>query len=151
MSTPIIPHGRHVRLAMPFTMLLLALAVSLAPAAGWGQDRGESRNTWFRVSWQPGVLPSTIEGTVDNTSPFRAIDVRLQVEGVDGANQRTGERLVWASNDIAPGGRTSYFAQIIPGAVHYRVTVVSFELVSEDGVSANDEAAATSEPAPPAP
>ena len=142
--------SRHPRLVTRFTMLLLALVVSFAPAAGWGQDRGESRNNWFRVSWQPGVLPSTIEGDVDNTSPFRAIDVRLQIEGVDGANHRTGERLVWASDDIAPGGRTSYFAEAIPGAVHYRVTVVSFELVSEDGVVADDEAA-TSAPAPPAP
>jgi hypothetical protein len=141
----------HPRLVRRFAMLVLVLVVSLAPAAGWAQDRGESRNNWFRVSWQPGVLPSTIEGSVYNASPFRAIDVRLQVEGVDGANHPTGERLVWAGDDIAPGGQTSYFAESIPGAVHYRVTVVSFQLVAEDGGVANDEAAATSELAPPAP
>jgi hypothetical protein len=48
------------------------------------------------VSWQPGVLPSTIEGHVANTSPFRAIDVRLRIEGLDATDQRMGERLVWA-------------------------------------------------------
>jgi hypothetical protein len=34
------------------------------------------------------------------------------------------------SDDIAPGGTTSYFSESIPGAVVYRVSVVSFELVS---------------------
>jgi hypothetical protein len=73
-------------------------------------------------------------GTSDNTSPFLAIDVRLQIEGVDAANHHMGERLVWANDDIAPGGTTSYFAETIPGAVDYRVTVVSFELIAEGSV-----------------
>jgi hypothetical protein len=57
------------------------------------------------------VLPSTIEARVDDTSPFRAIDLRLQIEGVDAANHGMGERLVWANDEIAPGGTTSYFAE----------------------------------------
>jgi hypothetical protein len=143
MSRRIIRHGRRVRSVMRFaTMLALALFVALAPTAGYGQDHGQSPNNWFRASWQPGILPSTIEGHVYNNSPFRAIDVRLQIEGLDGANHRMGERLVWASNDIAPGGRTSYFTETIPGAVDYRVTVVSFEIVSEGGVITDAESSA---------
>jgi len=108
-----------------------ALVVALVPATGWGQ--GGPRSNWFRVSWHPGLVASTIEGSIDNTSPYRAVDVRLQIEGLDAANRRIGERLVWAGGDITPGGTTSYFAATIPGAVSYRVTVFSFELVSEDG------------------
>jgi hypothetical protein len=81
----------------------------------------------------PGCRGLDHRGDVQNTSPFRAVDVRLQIEGLDAANHRIGERLVWAGGDIAPGGSTSYFAATIPGAVGYRVTVFSFELVSEDG------------------
>jgi hypothetical protein len=122
--------SRRPRSVMGFTMLALAVFVSLLPATGWGQDQGQSPPNWFRVSWQPGVLPSTIEGQVQNMSPFRAIDVRLQIEGLDAENHNLGQRLVWVSNDIAPGGTTSYFSESIPGAVGYRVSVVSFELVS---------------------
>ena len=110
-----------------------ALVLALTPAAGWGQDQSGSRSNWFRVNWHPGVVASTIEGNVGNSSPYRAVDVRLLIEGLDAANHRIGARLVWAGSDIAPGGSASYFAATIPGAVSYRVTVVSFELVSEDG------------------
>jgi len=134
MTTPIVRPDRRSRSSVRIaTVLALALVIALAPKAGWGEDQGDSQSNWFRVSWQPGVLPSTIEGHVDNTSPFRAIDVRLHIEGVDAANHRMGERLVWADDDIVPGGTTSYFAETIPGAVDYRVTVVSFELIAEDG------------------
>ena len=122
--------SRHPCSVMRFTMLALAVLVSLLPATGWGQDQGQSPPHWFRVSWQPGVLPSTIEGKVQNMSPFRAIDVRLQIEGLDAENHSLGQRLVWVSDDIAPGDTTSYFSESIPGAVVYRVSVVSFELVS---------------------
>jgi len=128
-----------------FTMLAsvlfvsLAFFVSLAPARVWGQDQGVSPTNVFHVSWQPGVLPATIEGHVDNTSPFRAIDVRLQIEGLDATNLRVGERLVWADDDIAPGGSASYSTETIPGAVNYRITVASFELVSEGDVVIDGE------------
>ena len=66
--------------------------------------------------------------------------MRLHIEGFDAQQQRMGDRLVWAGNDIAPGGRVSYFAETIAGAVDYRITVVSFALVSADGaVAADDE------------
>jgi|SRR5215813_6255994 len=113
-----------------FTVLALVVFVSLLPATVWGQDQGQSPPNWFRVSWQPGVLPSTIEGQVQNTSPFRAIDVRLRIEGLDAENHSLGQRLLWLSDDIAPGGTTSYFSESILGAVAYRVSVASFELVS---------------------
>ena len=135
MTTPSVRPGRRTRSVIRFTSLLaLALVIVLGPNAGRSEDHGDSRSNWFRVSWQPGVLPSTIEGHVDNTSPFRAVDVRLQIEGVDAENHPTGERLVWANDDIAPGGTTSYFAETIPGAVDYRVTVVSFELIAGGSV-----------------
>ena len=121
------------------TLVAFALLVWLAPVAGHAQDQGTAGHNWFRVSWQPGVLPSTIEGQVYNASPFRAIDVRLQIEGLDSENHRLAERVVWAGDDIAPGATTSYFAETIPGAVDYRITVASFELVSERGAVAADE------------
>ena len=39
-------------------------------------------------------------------------------------------RFAWAIGDIAPGGETSYVVETIAGAVAYRVTVMSFDVVS---------------------
>jgi hypothetical protein len=57
-------------------------------------------------------------------------DVRLQVEGLDSDRQTVGRTFVWAFGDIAPGGETSFVAEPMPGAVSYRITVVSYDLVS---------------------
>ncbi len=84
------------------------------------------------MTWQPrlGALPAAIEGQISSTSPFRVTDVRLHVEGIDADNHRVGERFAWAIGDIAPGGETSYVVETIAGAVAYRVTVMSFDVVS---------------------
>ncbi len=68
--------------------------------------------------------------TVFNDSPYRVTDVRLQVEGLDADHHLVGRTLAWAIGDIAPGGETSFVAEPMPGAVRYRITVVSYDLVS---------------------
>ena len=115
--------------------LTLGLALALLTTAAWGQagPTGErAAQRWFRVSWAPptGGVVSSIKGSVFNDSPYRVTDVRLQVEGLDPDRQPVGRTLVWAFGDIAPGGETSFVAEPMPGAVSYRITVVSYDLVS---------------------
>ncbi len=115
--------------------LAFALGLALLTMPAWGQagQTGEqAAQRWFRVSWAPpteGVV-SSIKGSVFNDSPYRVTDVRLQVEGLDPDRQPVGQTLVWAFGDIAPGGETSFVAEPVPGAVSYRITVVSYDLVS---------------------
>ena len=115
--------------------LAFALGLALLTMPAWGQagQTGEqAAQRWFRVSWAPpteGVV-SSIKGSVFNDSPYRVTDVRLQVEGLDPDRQPVGRTLVWAFGDIAPGGETSFVAEPVPGAVSYRITVVSYDLVS---------------------
>src|SRR5438105_3316768 len=71
-----------------------------------------------------------IEPIVHNDSRYRVTDVQLRVEGLNADNHEVGQRVVWALGDIAPSGETSVVAERIPGAVNYRITVVSFDLVS---------------------
>ena len=113
-------------------LLALGLLLALTTSAVWAQTPAGPTDGWFHVSWQPrpGDLPSTIEGQVHNNSRYRVTDVRLQIEGLDAANHAVGEVYTWAIGDIMPGGETSYVADSIPGAVAYRVTVVSYDLVS---------------------
>jgi hypothetical protein len=112
--------------------LTLGLALVLLTPAAWGQTDQQAAPPWFRVIWTPptdGVV-STIKGSVFNDSPYRVTDVRLQVEGLDADRHPVGRRLAWAVGDIAPGGGTFFTAEPLPGAVSYRITVVSYDLVS---------------------
>jgi hypothetical protein len=115
--------------------LAFGLGLVLLTATAWGQtgQTGEGASQrWFRVSWAPpteGVV-SSIKGSVFNDSPYRVTDVRLQIEGLDPDRQTVGRTLAWVFGDIAPGGETSFVAEPVPGAVGYRITVVSYDLVS---------------------
>ncbi len=115
-------------------ILTLGLVLVLLTTTAWAQSRDMSPNGWFRVSWAPQVNGATktprIEASVHNDSPYRVTDVRLQVEGLNADNHRVGQRGVWAFGDIAPGGETGFVVESMPGAVTYRMTVISFDLVS---------------------
>ena len=109
---------------------VLGLVLVLLTTSAWGQNY----DGWFRVSWEPepeGATPTPrIEAIVHNDSRYRVTDVQLRVEGLNADNHEVGQRVVWALGDIAPSGETSVVAESIPGAVNYRITVVSFDLVS---------------------
>jgi hypothetical protein len=115
-------HAMAVKLA-----LTVALAVVLLTTVAWGQTLEQ-----FRVTWEPRThaLPSSIAGHVYNDSSFRVTDVQLQVEGLDGDDRPVGRTFAWAIGDIVPDGETSFVVETIPGAVNYRITVYSFDVVS---------------------
>jgi hypothetical protein len=122
-------------MAVTARALAIGLGLVLLTMPAWGQtgQTGEAvAQHWFRVSWAPptdGVV-SSIKGSVFNDSPYRVTDVRLQIEGLDPDRQPVGRTLAWAMGDIAPGGETFFVAEPVPGAVGYRITVVSYDLVS---------------------
>jgi len=121
--------------AVTISALVFGVGFLLLTTTAWGQtgQTGEqAAQRWFQVSWAPptdGVV-SIIKGSVLNDSPYRVTDVRLQVEGLDADHHPVGRTLAWAIGDIAPGGETSFVAEPVPGAVSYRITVVSYDLVS---------------------
>jgi hypothetical protein len=116
--------------------LAFGLVLALVATAAWGQttltgDEGAQR--WFRVSWAPPADGTgTIKGRVFNGSEYRVADVRLQVEGLDADHHLVGRKLVWAIGDIPAAGETLFVVEPLPGAVDYRITVVSWDLVSLD-------------------
>ena len=109
--------------------VFVALVLLLATSA-WGQ----SFDDWFRVHWTPEPESATpiprIEATIHNDSPYRVTDVQRQVDGLDAYSRPVGRRTVWAYGDVAPSGETSFVTETMPGAVDYRITVLSFDLVS---------------------
>lgn len=112
--------------------IALAIALMLPTTAAWGQDRGRPANDSFRVSWEPETdrVTPRIEGRVHNDSRFRVTDVRLQVDGLDADGQPVGRTFAWALGDIVAGGETSFVVEGMRGAVTYRISVHSFDVVS---------------------
>jgi hypothetical protein len=106
--------------------------VTLVTAPAWAQGDGSQGERWFRVSWEPSSyrMLLTIRGQVQNVSPYRVTNVRLQVDGLGPDSRPVGRIFVWAVGDIAPGGQTSFAAEPIPGSATYQVKVVSWDLVS---------------------
>jgi hypothetical protein len=123
--------GRWLVVAMR-TYLALGLVIVVLASPAWGQDW----DTWFRVSWGPeadGKTPTPrIEASVNNDSPYRVTDVQLEVEGLSADQHSVGQRVVWALGDIDSGGESSFVAERIPGAVTYRIRVISFDIVSAE-------------------
>ena len=96
-----------------------------------GHDGGTGASPWSSIKnagtpWELGLAETqqvlVAQGLREG--------VRLQVEGLDADRHSIGRTLVWAFGDIAPGGETSFVAEPMPGAVNYRITVVSYDLVS---------------------
>ena len=109
----------------------LGVALMLTTAA-WDQNRDQVADRWFHVSWHPrsDVVPPTIGGHVHNDSPYRVTDVQLQVQGLNAEGHEVGQRSAWALGDIPAGGETSFVVKTMPGAVDYRISVHSFDIVS---------------------
>ena len=121
--------GRWLVVAMrTYLALGLVLVVLTSPA------RGQSWDSWFRVSWGPEADGKTpiprIEASVYNDSPYRVTDVELEVEGLSEDQHSVGQRFVWALGDIDSGGESSFVTETMPGAATYRITVISFDIVS---------------------
>ena len=115
---------------MKLTVGLVVVLVMLTTAA-WGQGQDGPGSDAFRVTWKsrPSGTPM-IEGEVYNTSAYRVTAVRLRVEGFNDARSTVGETFTWAIGDIPPSGETSFVSESVPGAVTYRITVVSYDIVS---------------------
>ena len=110
--------------------LALALTVLVLTTPVWGAELGR----WFHASWGPEPESNTptprIQASVWNDSPYRVTDVQLEVEGLTADDRSVGRRVVWALGDIESGGESSFVIEAMDGAVTYRITVTSFDLVS---------------------
>jgi hypothetical protein len=129
---------RHLSHAPVVTMRILTfgLVLALLATAAWGQigpTGEEGAQGWFRVSWAPPTDGAgTLKGSVFNDSQYRVTDVRLQIDGLDADRHLVGRKLAWAIGDIPPAGETFFTVEPLPGAVNYRITVISWDLISLD-------------------
>jgi hypothetical protein len=119
---------------------LAILAVAIVAATGGPGEATELQPQmlgWeriFTVDWQPGQHRGQpiVEGYVTNISPYETTQIRVLVEGLDGAGQVTTQRIAWVPGDLGGGGRL-YFQVPAEPAPSYRVRVFSYDRAERDG------------------
>lgn len=125
---------RARRLAAAALSLLVAVC-ALAPERAWSQNNTGDIDRYFRVEWEPEAVPRggwAIEGYVYSTHPYRVNGVRLRVEVLDGAGQVQHQVYGWVPGDVPSGGRAYFFVSVPSRGAAYRVTVLSYFLVSRE-------------------
>jgi hypothetical protein len=101
--------------------------------AGGAQAQTVGGGAVFRVEWarrtEPWLKPG-VEGYVYNDSVYRVGNVRLRVEVLDGSQQFLAERFAWVYGNIDAGGRTHFILPPPEPGQSYRITIVSYDLIS---------------------
>jgi hypothetical protein len=88
----------------------------------------------FSVSWGPGDYRGqpSVEGYVNNISPYHTSNIRILVERMDAAGQVTGQQIAWLAGDLLGDSRL-FFQVPTPPAPSYRVRVFSYDRVELNG------------------
>jgi hypothetical protein len=119
------------------TILWFATLMVGAPLPGAAAPLEPLMAGWerlFSVSWGPGEYRGqpSVEGYVDNISPYHTSNIRILVESMDAGGQVTNQQIAWLSGDLLGGGRL-FFQVPTPSAPSYRVRVFSYDRVELDG------------------
>ena len=112
--------------------LLIAVAVD-GPARA---QVPEGLSRLFRVEWnvnEGSPTATRVQGYVYNDSRYSVTDVRLSIVSVDAGGRPVGETFGWVFGDIPARSRAYFVVPLTEPAATYRVTVISFDVVSESG------------------
>jgi hypothetical protein len=115
------------------TLGLVLLAVT--PGAGAARELQPLMRGWeqhFSVTWDTAQRHGRleVEGYVNNQSPYRVGNLRVLVDSLDDAGRVVDQQVSWVLGDIGGGGR-GYFEVPVKPALHYRVSVFSYDRIDE--------------------
>ncbi|HEU5322186.1 MAG TPA: FxLYD domain-containing protein [Methylomirabilota bacterium] len=113
-------------------LALLGLAIWVGTAAAQnfaviGADR------YFAVRWERDARGPAIRGSVDNEWGVPARDVRVVVDGLDGAGGVVEQRVGYVQGQLTPGARGWFQVPVTGRAADYRVRVLSWEWIQTGG------------------
>jgi len=114
--------------------LLIAVTALLAVAAVAGaQSSGRPTSESFRIEWvrRPPSMRPGVDGYIYNDSRWRVTNVRVRAVVVDAAGATVRESVVSVWGNAVPGTRTFFVLPAIGEGQIYQLTVVSFDLISE--------------------
>jgi hypothetical protein len=121
-----------MRVVIGLVALVVVLAVSMPATAQ--NYAPESLDRWFRLEWTAGAGAKgpQLSGYVYNTTNRRATRMRLTIDGLDAAGHVVAHTETWVLGSVPPNNR-GYFETLVPPAAAYRVAVLRFDWVEDDG------------------
>jgi hypothetical protein len=114
--------------------LLIAVTALLAIAAVAGaQSSGRPTSESFRIEWvrRPPSMRPGVDGYIYNDSRWRVTNLRVRAVVVDAAGSTVRETVVSVWGNAVPGTRTFFVLPAIGEGQVYQLTVISFDLISE--------------------
>jgi hypothetical protein len=122
---------RSVRLA---TIGALMLGVPIVLFTAMSREVGAEDQDRFHVEWQQqlvGGRDPALKGFIDNRSQLRVGNVRLRVDALDESAKVIGQSFGWVIGDVPAGGRAYFVVPLTTAGLAYRVSVESYDPISE--------------------
>src|SRR5215467_5242191 len=113
--------------------LLLAVTALVVVAASAQAQAPRPTAESFRIEWvrRPPSMRPGVDGYIFNESRWRVTNLRVRAVVVDAAGIPVRESIVSVWGNAVPGARTFFVLPSIGEGEIYQLTVVSFDLISE--------------------
>jgi hypothetical protein len=113
---------------------LLLAAIALLLGAGAHAQSPRPTPESFRIEWvrRPAWMRPGVDGYLYNESRWRVTNIRVRAQVLDGAGTAIRESAVSVFGNAVPGMRTFFTLPPIAEGERYQLTVVSFDLVSQE-------------------
>ena len=114
-------------------LLIAVAALVIAAAVAQAQSPGRPTPESFRFEWarhSPSMRPGT-DGYIYNDSRWRVTNLRIRAVVVDAAGAKVRESVASVWGNSVPGTRTFFVLPAIGEGETYQLTVISFDLISE--------------------
>ena len=114
-------------------LLIAVTALVIAAAVAQAQSPGRPTAESFRFEWvrhSPSMRPG-VDGYIYNDSRWRVTNLRIRAVVVDGAGAKVRESVASVWGNAVPGTRTFFVLPAIGEGETYQLTVISFDLISE--------------------
>jgi hypothetical protein len=114
-------------------LLIAAAALVVAAASAQAQPPGRPTAESFRIEWvrRPPSMRPGVDGYIHNDSRWRVTNLRIRAVVVDAAGTVVRESVVSVWGNSVPGTRTFFTLPSIGEGEIYQLTVVTFDLISE--------------------
>jgi len=117
----------------PGALLISVTALVVVAAVARAQSPGRPTAESFRFEWvsRPPSMRPGVDGYIYNDSRWRVTNVRVRAVVVDAAGSTVRETVVSVWGNAVPGTRTFFVLPAIGEGQVYQLTVISFDLISE--------------------
>jgi hypothetical protein len=114
-------------------LLIAAAALVVVAASAQAQAPGRPTTESFLIEWvrRPPSMRPGVDGYIYNDSRWRVTNIRVRAVVVDAAGTKVRESIVSVWGNAVPGTRTFFVLPSIGEGEIYQLTVVSFDLISE--------------------